>query len=378
MTDVSVYCNENIACGTTLKTAQAAVDYLAEADKPYSGQGHRRNMMAEEALYVGVGCYVENGAYYWVQMFGIRPTGEADGQHYADPVTITSLEENIAHMTGPEDLLMNLGESMALSEIRPVLTMPGHKLLYVRPLIPDMAWSSGDASVVEVSGNQLVARGVGRTTLTGTVGDLSVTAEIIVRESAPEFDVHIDGVVFYSDTEKVITVTIPEVADAVKYEVWFDRLGVGESKYYYEKTEPGEYYWKLLPETNGQPAHYVITAMAKDAENHVIASCERRALLYPTTGLMTLPGDLETLEAQAMAGTSPTCVVVPEGCSSIGAGAFSGCGDLASVRVPASVTSIAADAFSGCPAHMVIVAPAGSTASEAAESMGFKWFEFDD
>ena len=63
---------------------------------------------------------------------------------------------------------------------------------------------------------------------------------------------------------------------------------------------------------------------------------------------MKLPAMLKTIEAEAFAGGAFECVIVPDGCTGIGAKAFAGCTNLIYVRIPASVTSIAPDAFDGC------------------------------
>ena len=56
-----------------------------------------------------------------------------------------------------------------------------------------------------------------------------------------------------------------------------------------------------------------------------------------------------------------TVVVIPEGVTSIGDSAFSGCSALASVSIPAGVTSIGNSAFSGCSALASVSIPAGVT-----------------
>ena len=43
---------------------------FAEADKPYSGQGHRRNMLNPNFNAVGCACYKVGNYCYWVQCFG--------------------------------------------------------------------------------------------------------------------------------------------------------------------------------------------------------------------------------------------------------------------------------------------------------------------
>lgn len=62
-------CAENICCGFGLDAADATVLW-EEADYDYSGQGHRRNMLATGTVYVGIACYQKDGMNYWVQCYG--------------------------------------------------------------------------------------------------------------------------------------------------------------------------------------------------------------------------------------------------------------------------------------------------------------------
>ncbi|MBQ8925253.1 MAG: CAP domain-containing protein [Clostridia bacterium] len=59
---------ENIACGQSSVTEVMIA--FAEADKPYSGQGHRRNMLNPNFNAVGCACYKVGNYCYWVQCFG--------------------------------------------------------------------------------------------------------------------------------------------------------------------------------------------------------------------------------------------------------------------------------------------------------------------
>lgn len=60
---------ENIAVGQT-SAAEVTTDWK-EANDPYSGQGHRRNMLSTKYNAVGIACYADsNGVLYWVQSFG--------------------------------------------------------------------------------------------------------------------------------------------------------------------------------------------------------------------------------------------------------------------------------------------------------------------
>ena len=82
---------------------------------------------------------------------------------------------------------------------------------------------------------------------------------------------------------------------------------------------------------------------------------------------LVLPAELETIEAEAFAGGSMVCVVIPEGCRAIGAGAFRNCAQLRFVEVPASVTTIDGSAFEGC-SDLIIVAASGSVAEDFAQT----------
>lgn len=84
----------------------------------------------------------------------------------------------------------------------------------------------------------------------------------------------------------------------------------------------------------------------------------------------TLPADLKTIGARAFRGISAQRLVIPSGCTTIGAQAFANCSNLVEVRIPASVTSIANDAFSGCPSTLRIIAPDGSYARTWAANNG--------
>ena len=67
---------ENIAAGQT--SANEVVEAWKETNEPYSGQGHRRNMLGIGTTFtsIGVGHVRANGTDYWVQIFG---TGNGGG-----------------------------------------------------------------------------------------------------------------------------------------------------------------------------------------------------------------------------------------------------------------------------------------------------------
>lgn len=59
---------ENITAGQT--SCREVADNWKETNNPYSGQGHRRNMLSTDFNCVGIAGYKLNGVVYWVQDFG--------------------------------------------------------------------------------------------------------------------------------------------------------------------------------------------------------------------------------------------------------------------------------------------------------------------
>ena len=69
---------ENIAYGVnTMDKAAQAFEAWCETDDPYSGQGHRRNMLSGNFTSVGIGYATVNGKHCWVQEFGRPNSGAA-------------------------------------------------------------------------------------------------------------------------------------------------------------------------------------------------------------------------------------------------------------------------------------------------------------
>ncbi|MBE6500389.1 MAG: CAP domain-containing protein [Methanobrevibacter thaueri] len=62
---------ENIAYGTSL-SGKAVTELWKETNDPYSGQGHRRNMLDPGFNRVGIAGFEKDGIIYWVQAFGYK------------------------------------------------------------------------------------------------------------------------------------------------------------------------------------------------------------------------------------------------------------------------------------------------------------------
>lgn len=81
-----------------------------------------------------------------------------------------------------------------------------------------------------------------------------------------------------------------------------------------------------------------------------------------------LPSSLIVIEEQAFANNTFECVVIPDGCTTIKAGAFEGNTALRFVEIPASVKQIDATAFKNCNSALVFITEAGSAAESYANS----------
>ena len=86
--------------------------------------------------------------------------------------------------------------------------------------------------------------------------------------------------------------------------------------------------------------------------------------------VMKLPAGLKSIQQEAFRGSAAESIVLPDGCTEIGAKAFAACTGLRRVEIPASVAVIAEDAFEGCSNELVIVTPKGSAAESFAQAHG--------
>ena len=72
-----------------------------------------------------------------------------------------------------------------------------------------------------------------------------------------------------------------------------------------------------------------------------------------TMQVLSLPGNLTSIEEEAFMGGAFEAVIVPAGCTAIGNRAFADCTSLKYIRIPGANTTVSDTAFAGC--GMVIV-----------------------
>lgn len=181
-------CGENIAAGD--RTAQSVFVGWQETNDPYSGQGHRRNMLSADFNRVGFGHVVLNGRHYWTQEFAYidEPAGDTgDAVDDTLPVQITVNEDLVSQFTcesfDPNPLLINYEETSALPIAVCSLLMseawPGYSSSVT--VLPE--WTSMNTSCVTVDGTGAAGHAVGSTSLSAVLMGTAVTVPVTVTYS---------------------------------------------------------------------------------------------------------------------------------------------------------------------------------------------------
>lgn len=170
---------ENIAYGQT--SANEVFVAWAEANKPYDGQGHRRNMLNASFTAVGIGCFECEGVLFWVQEFSTARTSAASDP-LTPPVSMEVLRENIASSSLGGTILVKPGSLVELSSItlrvidqyRPFLSAPCY--------VPHSAFSIADTGVARIRNGMIEGLQEGETTLTVSSGGLTTSAVLVVSD----------------------------------------------------------------------------------------------------------------------------------------------------------------------------------------------------
>ena len=121
------------------------------------------------------------------------------------------------------------------------------------------------------------------------------------------------------------------------------------------------------------PATHVTTGLTEGSHCSVcgeVLVAQQSVPVVKVSEIIALPAELKTIEAEAFAGDTFVCVVLPDGCKAIGAGAFKDCAQLRFVEIPESVTTIDGSAFEGCGEGLIIVTVPGSEAEDFANRTG--------
>lgn len=121
-------------------------------------------------------------------------------------------------------------------------------------------------------------------------------------------------------------------------------------------------------------SYVLVGAKLTSMQMHVMLEIIRTVDMGEAEPELILPEDLLEIGEDAFAACGTVVVLVPQGCTTIGARAFADNQELIKVVIPSSVTSIADDAFDGSDGA-AIYAPAGSEAIAFAKEAGIPFVE---
>lgn len=118
--DVRSY-GENIASGMGFyEDAQSVFVGWREDDDDYSGQGHRRNMLAGDFTAFAVACFEVNGVYFWVQEFGCSNSGSDsftdDNSKKNVQIAVNSANGELVYDFDSASASITVGKEFALPE----------------------------------------------------------------------------------------------------------------------------------------------------------------------------------------------------------------------------------------------------------------------
>ncbi|MBQ6232571.1 MAG: leucine-rich repeat protein [Clostridia bacterium] len=170
---------ENIAAG--YNTPDSVFVAWAEADEPYNGQGHRRNMLDEGFTTVGIGCFEYNGYRYWAQEFGSNHTTAATNP-LIPPVSIDVSKDMITDITIGDQITLFKGHAVNIPDVSVSFVgkyIPGS---IIRFPVSEENCRIADASVADIADGRIVGLAVGETVLTVTFRDMTLSAVISVVE----------------------------------------------------------------------------------------------------------------------------------------------------------------------------------------------------
>ena len=173
---------ENIAYG--FYEAADVETAWEEADEPFEGQGHRRNILGAFKAF-GCACVEYNGVRFWAQEFS-GTVNDAEKKPANDARTVGTIRFNAEDLSDwkaePGSVRIGLGQKQTLADLVHISVAFNGKTLQTA-LAP--VWTSADPSIATVSADGAVTgKAVGDTTLKADMPQkgVSVSIGVTVRE----------------------------------------------------------------------------------------------------------------------------------------------------------------------------------------------------
>lgn len=188
--DLLGYSAENIAVGYS--SAEKVFQQWQETEEPYSGQGHRRNMLGNSFVSIGIAHVKYQGIDYWVQEFSNRQSGEpltaANDSTAIEEIKV--LSSNLSNLqTSPSSFSLTEGETISLEELQISVFLSDHWPNVSCSLKEDYVISSADEQIASVEQGMLSAKSAGMTVLTLSALGLETQIAVTVTEAGSLPDV---------------------------------------------------------------------------------------------------------------------------------------------------------------------------------------------
>lgn len=185
---------ENIAVGYA--SANAVYAGWEEADKNYSGQGHRRNMLNGNFNRIGIAGVYYNNRWYWAMELATStsPIVYTEPNNSKTTVSAQIADSMIIDMSLTSSVQMislEEGENTELPGVNCwISTGNWNRGSVVRP---SMQYTIADTSVAEIRGDKIYALKAGSTQLTITALGKTCVMEVTVYSSQPAITTDVDG-----------------------------------------------------------------------------------------------------------------------------------------------------------------------------------------
>lgn len=204
-----------------------------------NSQGHRENILLENAKTIGIGCFYIDGVYTWVQCFGTKETSESAAKKANQSVTqsmdiprdtfseaavgsgiiLGGLEEYTYKVIAVTDQTKyDVGQS---TQAELLLTNPGfgNQVAFTSS---NISWSSGNTSVAKTDTNGNISFvGSGSVTITGKTKYYKAPVKLTVK-STPKLTLQNKTVPYNGKGQKIGTVKIEGKAGSIKYYYYSD------------------------------------------------------------------------------------------------------------------------------------------------------------
>ena len=185
---------ENISLGSL--DPAGAFEGLKEDGQPYSGQGHRRNMLNTGFKAMGVGHAILRGInddgeeyamHVWTHEFSYETdsapeTTPLDGDKVVTIPIATSQLQRAKDLTAtPASVSVEAGQNAVAPVVSAAVKLNGAWLDYDIPVtVSAPVWNSGDETVATVSGQQITGVKAGSVTLTGAALGRTISVPVTV------------------------------------------------------------------------------------------------------------------------------------------------------------------------------------------------------